>query len=130
MTGCKWIGGDEASNIFVIPRMRSCLAVDMKLLTFVTDHLNHGAGNFTSAVMEWQGQHPEPFQQDMLLGKDLTMIRATVQRLEDAWFVWRTVSLAGGRGQDIEWDFGEEGLENTFVRYAPLLRVAHRERVM
>jgi hypothetical protein len=126
MNGCRWVGAGGKNDVFVVPHMRALYAVDKSLLQFISDHLVQGAGNFSSAVKVWMGQHPEPVQKDWVAGPDFTLLRHTTQRLADAWFCWRATTLANGMDSKLLWDFASAtSLEDSLAQYPPLLRSAH-----
>ena len=121
VTECRWIG-PFPDTFFVIPKLRSWLAVDVKLLTFANSQLLHQKASFQSMFRVWVDMHPEKEQQDLLRGATGTLERNNTQRLEDAWMTWSATTWAAGSDSDVQWDFNTLGnFDNTLLKYKTLL---------
>ena len=121
MTECQWIGPCP-DTFFVIPKLRSWLAVDLKLLSFVNSQLLHQTASFQSVFRVWVDMHPESVQQDLLRGATGTLERNNTQRLADAWMTWSATTWADGSDGDVPWDFSSpESFDKTLSAYKDLL---------
>ena len=121
ITACKWIGPCPRTW-FVIPKLRSWLAIDMALLSVLDSQLLHQKASFQSMFRVWADMHPEPWQQRLLRGDLGTQERHNTQRLEDGWMTWSATKWAGGRDPHIRWDFSSaETFDLTLCSYKPVL---------
>ena len=60
-----------------------------------------------------------------------TLHRNNVQRLEDMWFTYQAIVLAGGTDGDVVWDFSTPvGFDKSSTAYVPLLRAGHLSSVI
>eukprot|EP00959_Pyramimonas_sp_CCMP1952_P403397 8452363-Pyramimonas_sp.AAC.1 len=101
MINIKLDSGSSSLKYFFAPREKAWHAVDAKLLQFLADELHHSGGTFNSAVLVWSEQRTELAQRGLIPGEDLTLLRASGVRLEDAWYAHHAARLAGGAASEL-----------------------------
>eukprot|EP00959_Pyramimonas_sp_CCMP1952_P058594 1223458-Pyramimonas_sp.AAC.1 len=72
MSGMTAVSTQAALPYFVVAQEMAWYAVDLQLLQFITDDLQHSGGTFTSAIHVWAKQHPGREQQNLILGDFMT----------------------------------------------------------
>lgn len=129
ITECRWVG-PHPDRYFVIPKMRSWLAVDTGLLQMIDSQVLLQKASFQSAFRVWTRMHREEFQQELLHGGLGTLERNNTQRLEEAWFAWSATRLAESHDADILWDFSSpSAFDSVLLQYDPVLRESHFQSV-
>ncbi|CAK0858472.1 unnamed protein product, partial [Prorocentrum cordatum] len=129
MSGITAVSTKAALPYVVVAREKAWYAVDLQLLQFITDDLQHSGGTFTSAIHVWAKQHPGREQQNLILGDFMTQTDNTRVRLEDAWYMHNAIRLAGANAESIEWSFTESGIERALTNIAACVRRAHLARI-
>ena len=112
-------------NTMLYRRKKARYALDQKLLQLVTDELAHGGGTISSALHTWMNQHPEPLQQDLIMGPDLMHASHTTRALADAWYTSNALRFAGTAASGIVWSFTRAGNESSLLAVAPFVRSAN-----
>ncbi|CAK0826263.1 unnamed protein product [Prorocentrum cordatum] len=129
MSGITAVSTQAALPYFVVAREKAWYAVDLQLLQFITDALQHSGGTFTSAIHVWAKQHPGREQQNLILGDFMTQTDHTRVRLEDAWYMHNAIRLAGASVGSFEWSFTESGIERAHTNIVACVRRAHLARI-
>ena len=117
-------GLPHPDTYFVIPKLRSWLALGVRLLSLEKkSQFLHQKASFLSWLRVWIEMHPEPLQQQLLCGTLGTLERNNCQRLEDAW---SATTWAAGSDKAIVWDFSNpQGFDRSLLQYWAL----HREQL-
>ena len=72
-------------------------------------------------------KHPEPLQQDLMVGPDLTRASYTTRVLADAWHISNALRLAGTTASKSVWSFTRAGNESSLLAVATFVRSAHKQ---
>ena len=119
----------DSHGFFVVPKFRSYYAVEVALLHHITDSLQFCGGSMKAAVLVWARRHQEPWQSDLLLGRDHTLLPHTIDNLLLAWYAWRAVSMSQPHGSSHVWDLTPAGFDACLLAHIPRIREKHVDAI-